>query len=140
VASDLDLFFTIFSPNLLLLEFRFLYSSDIDQLKSLVQDHKHYQIILVCKAELVAELYNIIIEYDIDEIFTLGVCTEVNIKDKKVTMITSNEQDLRFHILCAAIRCTHPAETIQRQQENHGLANLSATAILKLLKQVELIL
>jgi hypothetical protein len=137
VASDLDLFFYHIFFESLIIGVLFLYSSDIEQLKSLVQDHKHYQIILVCTAELVAELYNIIIEYDVNEIFTLGVCTEVNIKDKKVTMITSNEQDLRFYILCAAIRYTHHAETIQRQQETHGLANLSVTAILKLLKQVE---
>jgi len=115
----------------------FLYSFDIDQFKSLVQNNKQHQIILVCKAEHVPELYNILIEHYINEIFILGVCTELDIKGKKVTTINTNEQDLKFHILCTAMRYTHEEQMIQRQQGDHGLANLFATDILKLLDQIE---
>ncbi len=72
----------------------FLYAFDIDQFLKLIQHNKQYQIILVCKVEHVAELYNILIEHYITEIFILGDCTELNIQDKKVTTINTNEQDL----------------------------------------------
>lgn len=115
----------------------FLYAFDIDQFLKLIQHNKQYQIILVCKVEHVAELYNILIEHYITEIFILGDCTELNIQDKKVTTINTNEQDLKFQILCTAMRYAHEEQTIQRQMGNHGIANLFATDILKLLDQLE---
>ncbi len=92
---------------------------------------------MVCKVEHVAELYNILIEHYITEIFILGDCTELSIQDKKVTTINTNEQDLKFQILCTAMRYAHEEQTIQRQMGNHGIANLFATDILKLLDQLE---
>jgi hypothetical protein len=116
----------------------FLYAFDIDQLIKFIQHNKQYQIILVCKAERVAELYNILIEPYITEIFIFGDCTKHNIQDKKITTInTDDEQELKFQILCTAMRYTHDEQIIQRQMENHGIANLLATDILKLLNQLE---
>jgi hypothetical protein len=115
----------------------FLYAFDIDQLKNLIQHNKQYQIILVCKAEHVEELYNILIEPHITEIFIFGDYKELNIQNKKVTTINTNEQDLKFQILCTAMRYTHDEQIIQRQMGNHGIANLFATDILKLLDQLE---
>jgi len=43
----------------------------------------------------------------IDELFILGHSSELNVTHKEITMINTNEQDLLFQILCAAIRYTH---------------------------------
>jgi hypothetical protein len=133
------IFYRIFSESPII-GMPFLYSLDIDQLRNLIQCNKQHRIILVCKADYIEELYNTIIECNIHEIFTLGDCTELSMKDKEITMINTNEQDLMFHVLCEAIRYTHREEIIHRQQENHGLANVFAMDILKLLEQAKILL
>lgn len=118
----------------------FLYSRHIDQLKNLIQYNKQYRIILICKAEHIQELYNIMVEHYIHEVFILGDCKEFNIKDKNITMINTNEQDLKFHVLCTAVRYTHNDEIIQRKQENFGVANVLKMDVLELLEQIEILL
>jgi len=55
-------------------------------------------------------------------------------------MINTNEQDLMFQILCAAIRYTHREELIHRELENNGLADAFAMDVIKLLNQIENVL
>jgi hypothetical protein len=133
------IFYDIFSESPII-GIPFIYSCNIDQLSNLIQCNKQYRIILVCKAEHTEELHDIIIERNIYEIFIFGDCIESNIKDKNITMINTNEQDLRFHVLCAAVRYTHDEEIKQRKLENYGLANTFTMDTLKLLDQIKILL
>jgi len=73
----------------------------------------------------------------ITEIFIFGDCTELEIKDKKITTIRTDEQELKFQILCTAVRYTREQQVTQQQKGNQGLANLFPTSILQLLDQLE---
>jgi hypothetical protein len=95
---------------------------------------------LVCKAKHLRKLYNIIVGRYINEIFIFGHCSELNITHEEITMINTNEQDLMFQILCAAIRYTHREELIHRELENTSLADALAMDVIKLLNQIENVL
>ncbi len=55
-------------------------------------------------------------------------------------MINTDERDLRFRILCAAIRYIHDDEITQRQQENYGLADALSMDVIQLLDQIKILL
>lgn len=118
----------------------FLYCSDINQLGHLIQRYQKCQIVLVLQAKHIEELYNIMIKRCIDEIFILGDYARLNIKNKKVTIITTNERDLMFRILCTAARYTRRQVFRQRQLENYGVMHVLKTDYVKLLKQAKLFL
>ncbi|CAF1382852.1 unnamed protein product [Rotaria sp. Silwood1] len=67
----------------------------------------------------------------------VGNYSELDIRNKEVTMVNTNEQDLMFHITYTAIQYTHREEIIQRQLQNYGLADALARDVLKLLDQIE---
>lgn len=118
----------------------FLHSSNVNELRTLIECNKQCRIILVCKEDHMEDLYHTIVERNIDEIFVLGDSTKFDMENKKITMVNTNEQDLTFEVLCQAIRYIHREEMIQRRQENHGLANTLSADILKLLGQVKSLL
>jgi hypothetical protein len=113
------------------------YCFHIAKLKELIEKNKQHRIILVCKSKHARKLKDIMIERYIHEIFILGHCSELNIIHKEITIINTNEQDLIFHILCAAIRYTHREELTHRQLENNGLADALAMDVIKLVNQIE---
>ena len=115
----------------------FLYASNIDELENLIKTNERYRIVFVCKMEHVPQLHHILNENCIIEILIFGNEIELNISNKKVTMVNTDEQDLKFQILCTAIRYTREQQVEQQQMGNQSLANQSATDILALLSQLE---
>ncbi len=109
------------------------YCSHIDGFENLIRKNKQYKIIPVCKAKHVAQLYNIITQHGIHEIYTLGHCTDPRITRKEVTTINTNEQGLIFHIVTETIRYTRREQLIQLKLGNYGLANALAMDLLKLI-------
>ncbi len=114
----------------------FLYASNINELQNLIKINEGYRIIFVCKAEHVPELHHIMNQNSIIEIFILGDEIKLSIPGKKVTTINTNEQDLKFQILCTAIRYAREQQVKQQQMGNQSLANQFATDILGLLDQL----
>ncbi len=92
---------------------------------------------MVVTASRVAELQNILNKYRIYEVFILGDSTGLNITNKGVRINETNEQDLRFDLLCAAARYIHREEIIQRNGSNHGVANALRRDYCNLFKQLK---
>jgi hypothetical protein len=105
------------------------YCFHIDELENLIRENQQYKIILSCKGERIPILYNIITQYGIREIYTLGPSTEPRI----TTAISTNERNLISYIVDETIRYTRREERTQRRLGNYGLANARALDLLKLI-------
>jgi hypothetical protein len=115
----------------------FLYTSNTDQLEKILERYGPYRTSLVVTASCIPKLQNIINKYCIYEMFILGDCTGLNIGNKEVRIIQTNEQNLLFDVLYAAARYTHREEIIQRKRGNHDLANAFRQDCRNLLKQIK---
>jgi NADH/NAD ratio-sensing transcriptional regulator Rex len=139
VIKDLFLCFNIL-PRLGTTVIFSIYCSDIDQLPNLLEENKQCRITLVCKAEDTQKLNDIMIQRCIHGIYIFGHCPELKIPNKEITIINTNEQDLMFQILCAAVQYTHDEEMMQRKLGNYNFADLLAMDTLKLLDQIKALL
>ncbi len=123
-----------------LIESLFLDCSDSNQFETLIQSNKQCKIILVCKAEHVEELYHSNTVRYIHEIIILGDYRGPCFQGKKITMINTNEEDLKCSVLCSALGYTRDEEIIQKELGNSGLAELLKNDSLKLLEEIEKLL
>ncbi len=109
------------------------YCFHIDELENLIRENQQYKIILICKGERIPILYNIITQYGIREIYTLGPSAEPRI----TTAISTNERNLISYIVDETILYTKREERTQRRLGNRGLANALALDLLKLIDLLE---
>ncbi len=108
------------------------YCYHIDRLQNLIRKNKSYKIVIICNANHVPELCNIISKRDIDKIYTLGHCTDPQISHKEVTTIGTNERDLIFDIVTETVRYTQLEQLKELEQQNHSVVNALALDLFKL--------
>ncbi len=113
------------------------YCFRIDALEKLIRENRQYKIIVICRAERIPIINDIINERGvIDEIYTLGNCTEARIRHK-TTAINTNEQGLISYIVTETIRYTRSEQIKQTELKNYGLANALARDWRKLVDLLE---
>ena len=111
--------------------------SQANDFKKCIEKNRQYRNIVICKAEYVNEIKNIIIDHCTDQIFILGRCPELQIKHKEITIVT-NERDLCIHLLHAAICYTYDEAMTHRELGNYGVADMLLRDTLQLLDQFKI--
>jgi hypothetical protein len=112
------------------------YCFHIDELENLIRENRQYKIIVICRAQRMPIINNIIKQRGIDEIYTLGDCAEPRITHK-TTAINTNEQGLISHIVTETIRYTRSEQIKQKELGNYDLANALARDWRKLVDLLE---
>ncbi len=113
------------------------YCYSIRRLQNLIDKNKSYKIIIICKAEHVSQLYGIITQRVVQNIYILGQCKDSRIQHK-IASTKDNERDLIFDIIIETIRHTRHIECRKHRQRNPDSAEASASDVLnKLLDSLQ---
>jgi hypothetical protein len=122
-------------------EVAFRSCSNNDELKNLIQFYKQRKIILICRAEHIQEsCYSNIKKNDIHEVFILGNYSGPCFSGIDIRMVNTNEEDLKYYVLCAASDYMHKEEIIQRELKDFGEAERRSKDFLELLEEIQKLL
>jgi hypothetical protein len=111
--------------------------SNSDEVRHIIVNNRGYRIILVCRTEHTQELKDIISSRCIYEIYVLGDEIGLNVNNKKVTLVKTNEKDLMLDIMCSVIDYTHDEQIQQQNSCNDNVADERISDVSQILNQIE---
>ena len=108
-----------------------------EDIQNAIAINKHYRIILVCPAEYVQQLQQLIISPDVREVFIFGYYPQAKVGDRNVKVVNAKERPLRLSIAQTARNYIHEEEIQLRKSGQQQKANQFAEEIRRLSDLIE---